>query len=174
MIKNFKLTPNFSLFEATTTTRRGYLTQNREMGARRLGKIVSVFTLLQGIREKLGVPIRVHSGYRCPDLNRAIGGSWTSQHMKAEAVDWSPDGCEEDRDVMRSAFQTSVDLLKRHQIMFGQIIFEEETERDGGSHFWIHFGIGAPFRTIEKCGQVMRYLDGDYTMIEKLRFPSWE
>jgi len=172
-MNDFKIAPNFSFFEATSTSRKGFIVQNREMGQRRIGKIAYLFALLQGIREKLGVPIRVHSGYRCPDLNASIGGSKTSQHMKAEAVDWSPSGCEYDREVMRSAFRTSVDLLKRHEIMFGQIIFEEKTY-ENGSNFWIHFSLGAPFRPLEKCGQVMRFLDGDYSMIEKVDFPSWD
>lgn len=172
-MKNFKLTPNFSLFEATSTSRRGYLQQNREMGNRRLAKLVLLFTILQEIRNKLGVPIRIHSGYRCPDLNKAIGGSWTSQHMKAEAVDWSPSGVNDDREIMTSAFRTSVDLLKRHQIMFGQIIFEEETHKYG-SNFWIHFSLGAPFRPLDRCGEIMRFLDGDYSITERVRFPEWD
>ena len=39
------------------------------------------------MRDALG-PIRVSSGYRNPELNRAIGGSSrTSQHCKGEALD---------------------------------------------------------------------------------------
>tara|TARA_R100000734_G_C3315408_1_gene107349 strand:+ start:1291 stop:1833 length:543 start_codon:yes stop_codon:yes gene_type:complete len=37
--------------------------------------------ILDPIREHFGVPIRVTSGYRCPKLNEAIGGSTKSQHM---------------------------------------------------------------------------------------------
>ena len=38
------------------------------------------------MRDHLG-PIRISSGYRNPELNRAIGGSSKSQHCKGEAVD---------------------------------------------------------------------------------------
>ena len=47
--------------------------------------------LIQPTRDAIG-PIRVTSGYRSPQLNRAIGGSRTSQHCKGQALDiqyWS-------------------------------------------------------------------------------------
>ena len=43
---------------------------------------------LEAARVRLGgAPIVVSSGYRCPALNTAIGGSKTSQHMTGQAVD---------------------------------------------------------------------------------------
>lgn len=47
--------------------------------------------LIQPLRDGIG-PIRISSGYRSPQLNKAIGGSTRSQHSKAEALDlqyWS-------------------------------------------------------------------------------------
>jgi uncharacterized protein YcbK (DUF882 family) len=43
--------------------------------------------VLDPLREAWGGPIHVNSGYRCPALNRAIGGAPRSQHMKGEAAD---------------------------------------------------------------------------------------
>ena len=43
--------------------------------------------VLDPLREKWGKPIVVTSGYRCPALNKAIGGATNSQHTKGEAVD---------------------------------------------------------------------------------------
>ena len=37
--------------------------------------------VLDPLREKYGKPINVNSGYRCPDLNKAVNGSKNSQHM---------------------------------------------------------------------------------------------
>lgn len=43
--------------------------------------------VLDPAREKLGKPIRVNSGYRCPKHNLAVGGVKNSQHMAGEAAD---------------------------------------------------------------------------------------
>ena len=42
---------------------------------------------LQVLRDYLGVPIRIISGYRSPKYNRRIGGARRSQHMQARAAD---------------------------------------------------------------------------------------
>ena len=44
---------------------------------------------LQRIRDVLGVPVNISSGYRSPALNREIGGSKTSAHMHGLAVDFT-------------------------------------------------------------------------------------
>lgn len=43
--------------------------------------------VLDPAREKLGKPIRMNSGYRCPRHNLAVGGVKNSQHMAGEAAD---------------------------------------------------------------------------------------
>lgn len=45
---------------------------------------------LNPLREAWGSPIRINSGYRCPKLNTAVGGSKTSAHLKGNAVDLFP------------------------------------------------------------------------------------
>ena len=42
---------------------------------------------LQVVRDTIGKPIHVISGYRTPKYNRRIGGARRSQHMKAKAAD---------------------------------------------------------------------------------------
>ena len=49
--------------------------------------IALVENVLDPLREAWGQPIIITSGYRCPALNRAVGGSATSQHVKGEAAD---------------------------------------------------------------------------------------
>lgn len=46
--------------------------------------------LLQPLRDILGKSIMVTSGYRSPEVNKAVGGVPTSQHMKGEAADLVP------------------------------------------------------------------------------------
>ena len=46
-----------------------------------------VANILDPLRETYGAPIYVNSGYRCPVLNRAVGGLASSQHLTGEAAD---------------------------------------------------------------------------------------
>lgn len=43
--------------------------------------------VLDPLREALGMSIIVNSGFRCPALNKLVGGAATSQHTKGQAVD---------------------------------------------------------------------------------------
>lgn len=49
--------------------------------------IALVDRILDPLREFLGFPILITSGYRSPALNRAVGGSKNSQHMSGQAAD---------------------------------------------------------------------------------------
>lgn len=42
--------------------------------------------VLESLRKRVGRVI-VTSGYRCQELNKAVGGVWNSQHLKGEAAD---------------------------------------------------------------------------------------
>jgi zinc D-Ala-D-Ala carboxypeptidase len=44
--------------------------------------------ILEPVRAHYGKPISVTSGFRCERLNKAIGGSGTSQHCMGQAVDF--------------------------------------------------------------------------------------
>lgn len=43
--------------------------------------------VLQPLRTAWGAPLKINSGFRCPALNKAVGGAATSQHTKGEAAD---------------------------------------------------------------------------------------
>ncbi len=43
--------------------------------------------VLDPVRELWGAPLKVNSGFRCPVLNKAVGGVATSQHVMGEAAD---------------------------------------------------------------------------------------
>lgn len=53
--------------------------------------------VLDRIRERLGVPIIVNSGYRCPEHNAEVGGVSDSQHVLGTAADITYDGIDIDR-----------------------------------------------------------------------------
>ena len=43
--------------------------------------------VFEPLRKYVGGPIKINSFFRCPKLNKAIGGSKTSQHCKGLAMD---------------------------------------------------------------------------------------
>jgi zinc D-Ala-D-Ala carboxypeptidase len=48
--------------------------------------------VFEPIRNYFGKPIHISSGYRSKELNKAVGGSSTSQHSSGEAIDIDMDG----------------------------------------------------------------------------------
>jgi len=42
---------------------------------------------LEVFRARIGQPVHINCGFRCPDHNDEVGGSKTSRHMDAEAAD---------------------------------------------------------------------------------------
>ena len=82
-----KLSKNFALSEIThsnTAKRLGIENEPTEKHLQNMQHLVD--NLIQPLRDSIG-PIRISSGYRNPSLNRAIGGSVSSQHCKGEALD---------------------------------------------------------------------------------------
>lgn len=87
-ISNYKLSNNLTLGEvikSSTACKKGIdnTPSNREIA--NLEAIA--INLFQPVRDALGHPIRVSSGYRSSKLNSSIGGVSTSQHCKGEALD---------------------------------------------------------------------------------------
>lgn len=92
-MNNEKLSENFTIEEFTRSDKAKELGITNEPGEKELTALrVLVSRTIQPLRDKLGVPIHVNSGYRCPELNKAVGGVPTSQHQKGEAADLSIDG----------------------------------------------------------------------------------
>lgn len=85
-----------------------------------------VDNLLDPIREKWGSPINVTSGYRCAKLNKKVGGSATSQHMKGEAVDISTG----DKYLNSQLF----DIIRNSELEYDQLIDEK-------NYSWIHVSL---------------------------------
>lgn len=51
-----------------------------------------VDTVIQPLRDAWGSSLAINSGYRCPEVNQAVGGVPTSQHSRGEAADVCPFG----------------------------------------------------------------------------------
>lgn len=82
-----RLSRNFTLaeFEASeTAARRGI---DNQAPPEVVNALLYTAQALEVVRKELGHPVIITSGYRSPDLNAAIGGSASSQHMRGEAAD---------------------------------------------------------------------------------------
>lgn len=80
---------HFSLHElqySSTATKKGIKNQANDEQKKNLIKLASV---LEIIRYTLGPndPIKVNSGFRCPELNTLVGGVKNSRHMQGKAAD---------------------------------------------------------------------------------------
>jgi uncharacterized protein YcbK (DUF882 family) len=71
---------------------------------------------LQVLRDHIGKPIRIISGYRSPKYNRRIGGARRSQHMLAKAADIKISGM-----TPAEVKTTIVQLIKEGKIKKGGI-----------------------------------------------------
>lgn len=89
-----------------------------EVGANAIALVEEV---LDPAREKLGIPIRVNSGYRCPLKNKAVGGVAGSQHLRGEAADI----CCEDNERLAQIIENlgKYDQLIRYKRADGSIRF---------------------------------------------------
>lgn len=85
-----------------------------------------VDTVLDPVREAWGKPITVTSGYRCPELNRIVGGSKTSHHMRGMAADITTGNRVENRRLFQ--------LIQDIGVPFTQLI-------DENNFSWVHVSL---------------------------------
>lgn len=128
-----KLSNYVSLAEVTksdTATRRGISNEPTPEHLENLKTIcVEVF---DKVREHFGVPIYISSGYRSAALNKAIGGSKTSDHNLGRALDLDQD--------FRGNGVTNMQVFEfiKDNLEFDQLI--GEFQRADGDFEWIHVG----------------------------------
>lgn len=76
----------FNEFERSDTAYR-HCIDNTAPESVRKNIAALVDKVLDPLREAWGKPITVTSGYRCPELNRRVGGVPTSMHLTGHAAD---------------------------------------------------------------------------------------
>lgn len=86
------------------------------------------------VREYLGGPMFISSGFRSPKLNAAIGGSRTSSHMRGEAMDFTCPSYGDAKEVFVA--------LSNSGILFDQLILEYPESKGA----WVHIGFGSEMR----------------------------
>lgn len=78
-----KITKHFT-FEEMTRTDTGLLNPITDEAKINL---VYLCRKLEYVRSKLKLPIRINSAYRCPEVNKAVGGASNSLHTVGRACD---------------------------------------------------------------------------------------
>ena len=82
--------------------------------------------IFEPIRKHFNKPIHVSSGYRCKQLNTAIGGAKNSQHTVGQAIDIDQGDRKENMEIF--------DFIKNN-LEFDQLILEYPV---GGLPDWVH------------------------------------
>lgn len=140
------LTPHFTIEELTDTSVEKYKKLNLLKAQEQMGKMYMLAGFAERVREIVGKPLIITSGYRCPELNKAIGGAITSQHIFCEAIDFVVKGLRPE-DVFNR--------IVTSDLKYNQIIIERNTK---GSQ-WVHISIGAFKQKLQFDGKKYIYLD---------------
>lgn len=143
---DFKLTPNFTFFELCNTSVEKYKKLNLEKAQEQIGKMYQLAGFAERVREIVGYPLIVTSGYRCTSLNNYLGGALISQHLLCEAIDIV---CK------KMTVKGMYNKIKASDLKYDQMIIESNKS---GSE-WLHISIGSR-------KQRLQYKDGKYTYLD--------
>lgn len=138
------LTPHFTLNELCCTTHKDLAKTNLEEAKKIMGRMYMLAGFAERVREIIGKPIIINSGFRCVKLNNAVGGSLSSQHLYAEAIDIRVSG-----KTSNEVFQ----ILAASDLKYDQLILEK-----AGNAQWVHVSIGSK-------KEKLIYKNGKYTRL---------
>lgn len=97
-----------------------------------------VVTVLQPLRSAFGKPLHINSGYRCPELNKALKGAKNSQHTKGQAADIASDNPHELAELVMQKklnfdqmilYSTFVHISHKHPGPQRRVVLYDEGER---------------------------------------------
>ena len=149
-MNDYQITPHFRLSEFTQSATAERLGINNTPDSTALHNIELLCRyVLEPIRQAFGQPIVVNSGYRCRQLNIAVGGAKRSFHLSGRAADIVAGPVQNDKlqitnDKFRMTNQMEanrrlkavIDDLGLHT---SELIYEKPA-RDGTPR-WIHIAI---------------------------------
>lgn len=148
------LSPHITLDEFCRSDTADRLGINNDLPADLLAAARGTAEMLERIREHLNkvagrpVAIIISSGYRCPNVNQAVGSSATSDHLTASAADWKAPAFGSPTEICRE-LAPLVGVLR-----IGQLISEFPSATGG----WVHTSTRIPAKasnriiTISKAG----------------------
>lgn len=121
------MTPHFSLEEVTHSDTAKRLGIDNTVPLGLMDNVKRMCEKLEEVRSLFGKPIKITSFYRCPELNKKVGGSKTSAHMNGLACDFTVKGID-----VEDVFSN----IKASEITFDQLILESSK-----TSTWIHLGV---------------------------------
>ncbi len=124
-----KLSEHFTFAEMTRTNTRIENVPN-EAQVENLKRLCG---WLERLREKVGKPIIINSGYRSEAVNKAVGGVKGSNHLTGCAADIHVTGIEQ---LVRYA-AVLLDICDESQEAFDELLLE----RSSRGTYWIHFAV---------------------------------
>lgn len=128
-----QLTKNFTISELVASGTAAAHGIDNTPTSEQIDNLRILANALQQVRDLLGHPIIVTSGYRSTALNRAIGGSTSSSHAEGLAADFT---CPEFGTV-----QQTCEAIRDSSLPFDQLIYEQKP-----SVQWVHLGMGSKMR----------------------------
>lgn len=134
---------SYKEFQRSATAERLKI-DNRIPEAAQANITALVDNVLDPLRQAWGKPLTVTSGYRCPALNKAVGGSRTSQHMTGQAADISTGNIVDNARLFH--------LIIDSKLPFDQLIFEKGDINIGPA--WVHVS----YRVDDKNRRQILYL----------------
>lgn len=150
-MKDIQLTPHFKLSEFIRSNSASKYHIDNTPSKEIVENLKALCeNVLEPLREWYGKPIVISSGYRCPALNRAVGGATTSQHMKGEAADLHLPSIAIGRQWLEHLLEYG---------LFDQLIWEH----DKSGHYWVHVSFKR-----EVCGEQCRTSKNRQTHIPNL------
>ena len=96
--------------------------------------------IFEPLRQWVGGPIKINSFFRCPDLNKAIGGSSKSQHCHGQAMDI-------DDNYGKATNAEKYNWIKKN-LDFDQMIWEFG---DDDNPAWVHISYVSPEDNRNRC-----------------------
>ena len=126
-----KLTEHFTLAEMTVSPTAKRLGLSNQPTAEHIENMrYCCEKILEPVRAHFGKPVKINSSYRSPLVNKAVGGSKTSQHVNGQAIDF---------EIMGVDNKAVADWIGDN-LEFDQVILEFYTAGDKNSG-WVHASI---------------------------------
>ncbi|MFO6418999.1 D-Ala-D-Ala carboxypeptidase family metallohydrolase [Hylemonella sp. W303a] len=125
MQDDLQLSQHFRLSEFTVSQAATRAGLRNSPSNSQLGNLRRLAEVLEQVRQLLGKPVFISSGYRSPVVNAIVGGSATSAHMQGLAADFTCPGFGSPLTICR--------FLANSALAFNQLIYEGT---------WVHLGIG--------------------------------